>query len=377
MFQNKYPERFYKRIHKCTECGHQGILLEHAEHGSGYKCVCAFCTNSGKAKKTRMGALHDWNKKNRKEDYGVTVSKFLSGVIYKNKVIIMEGGCDDRSEINKACDNGEDCVMAALYSKENEWWVDPEQYPEKWVLVTEKNEKPDWFALEEYEKKFRAYVCGWWKDHVFVEQKINELTNGYYLLKYCEVNIVGDGAKVIIDDTEVMVACSNSIIKEMRNRSVVRKLCGTSIVQRMCENSIVQEMSDCSAILEMCDYSIVQKMSEKSAVKKMRTNSIVQEMNGSECIILEMTGNAAVLKMEGSVVLQMFDDSSVQEVYFPSSLVRMYDSSFARIITLDEMSDGPVYKGKKYVCTKIEVAGKKVSPDGVDEEKKDIICIKD
>ena len=57
----KYLGFFYKRIKSCKKCGSKGYL---AGHGKGYKCACSHCTRSGKVRRTRLGALIDWNQEN-------------------------------------------------------------------------------------------------------------------------------------------------------------------------------------------------------------------------------------------------------------------------------------------------------------------------
>lgn len=62
---------------------------------------------------------------------------------------------------------------------------------------------------------FREAVKDWWKVHVLVDQKIDELSIGYYRLKRCEV-------KKLLND--VKAVCGNSTVQEMWDNSIARDL---------------------------------------------------------------------------------------------------------------------------------------------------------
>lgn len=62
---------------------------------------------------------------------------------------------------------------------------------------------PDWFEQEEYKKVFRKAVADWWKALVLVDQKLDELNQGYYMLKCCVVKKLCNDVKVILNDSQV------------------------------------------------------------------------------------------------------------------------------------------------------------------------------
>ena len=121
--------------------------------------------------------------------------RFKSGIILKDKVVVAPGennshealldslGMED-SYINAT----KMFVRAELIPKDNEWWINPNEYPEKWEFIVEQDITPDWFDEENYEDMFRRSICEWWNNHVLVEQEIEELNEGYYRLKECKVN---------------------------------------------------------------------------------------------------------------------------------------------------------------------------------------------
>ena len=118
--------------------------------------------------------------------------QFKSGIILKNKIVIAQGADDSHSnlldELNIE-DNTENAmrrfVRAELVPPNNEWWTDPDT----WKINIDQDITPEWFDIdrEKYEEDFRIAVKEWWKIHVLIDQKVEELSSGYYRLKRCEV----------------------------------------------------------------------------------------------------------------------------------------------------------------------------------------------
>jgi len=123
-------------------------------------------------------------------------------------------------------------VRAELVPENDEWWVSPEENPEGWKFVVDQDITPDWFDREECEKMFRQAVCEWWKVHVLVDRKIDELNNGYYRLKRCEVKKLCNDVKVLLD---------SSTVGEMRESSTVGEMWGSSTVGEMWGSSTVRD----------------------------------------------------------------------------------------------------------------------------------------
>ena len=87
--------------------------------------------------------------------------QFKSGVILKKRVVIAPGENDSHSDLLESLgieDNflnaSKTFVRAELVPENNEWWVSPEEHPEKWKFVVDQDIIPDWFDQEEYEKVF-------------------------------------------------------------------------------------------------------------------------------------------------------------------------------------------------------------------------------
>ena len=165
--------------------------------------------------------------------------KFKSGIILKNKCVIAQGENDSHTALLEELGIKDDYigmtktfVRAELVPQNDEWWVNPEEEPSKWNFIVDQDEVPEWFDKEKYEKEFREYVCDWWKAHVLVDQKVDELSSGYYRLRRCKV-------KKLCKDVKVLL--SNSTVTEMWNNSTVTKMLGNSTVTKMWDNSTVRD----------------------------------------------------------------------------------------------------------------------------------------
>ena len=178
--------------------------------------------------------------------------QFKSGVILKNRIVIAPGENDSHSDLLESLGIEDDYlgaskkfVRAELVPKNDEWWVSPEEHPDKWVFIVDQDITPDWFDKEEHEKIFREAVCDWWKEHVLVDQKIDELNSGFYRLKRCEVKRLCKDVKVLLYGSQVGTMRENSQVGTMRESSQV----GT-----MRENSQVGEMWGSSTARDFKNY---------------------------------------------------------------------------------------------------------------------------
>ena len=155
--------------------------------------------------------------------------QFKSGIILKNKCVIAQGDNDSHSALLDELGIKDDYigmtktfVRAELVPQNDEWGVNPAEEPSKWTFIVDQDEVPEWFDKEKYEAEFREYVCDWWKAHVLVDQKVDELSSGYYRLKRCEV-------KKLLN--EVKIWCDSSTVQEMYDSSTVQKMCDSSTVR--------------------------------------------------------------------------------------------------------------------------------------------------
>ena len=211
--------------------------------------------------------------------------RFKSGVILKNKVVIAPGENDSHSDLLESLGIEDSYigatktfVRAELVPVNNEWWVSPEEEPDKWTFVVDQDITPDWFDRSEHEKTFRDAVCDWWKTHVLVDQKIDELNSGYYRLKRCEVKKLCNDVKALLDESKVGEMRENSQVGVMRENSQVGEMWENSQVGVMRENSQVGEMRENSQVGVMRENSQVGEMWENSQVGVMRENSQVGVM---------------------------------------------------------------------------------------------------
>ena len=205
--------------------------------------------------------------------------QFKSGIILKNKIVIAHGADDSHSnlldELNIE-DNTENAmrrfVRAELVPPNNEWWTDPDT----WKINIDQDITPEWFDIdrEKYEEDFRIAVKEWWKIHVLIDQKVEELSSGYYRLKRCEVKKLLKDVVTLLDNSTVQRMLDNSTVQRMYCNSTVQEMYCNSTVQRMCENSTVQRMCENSTVQRMWGNSTVQRMLDNSTVQRMYCNSI-------------------------------------------------------------------------------------------------------
>ncbi len=155
--------------------------------------------------------------------------RFKSGIILKSKVVIAPGENESHSDLLESLGIKDDYlnatktfVRAELIPENNEWWVNPEEHPEKWRFVVDQDITPDWFDQDESEKVFREAVCAWWKEHVLVDQEIDELNSGFYRLKRCEVKKLCNDVRVLCDSSQVGEMHGSSQVGEMHGSSTAR-----------------------------------------------------------------------------------------------------------------------------------------------------------
>ena len=212
--------------------------------------------------------------------------QFKSGIILKTRCVVAQGADDSHTTLLEELnikDTRENAmrkfVRVELVPPNGEWWTDPYT----WEINVDQDIVPDWFETdkEKYLDEFRKAVKEWWNVHVLVDQKIDELSSGYYRLKRCEVKKLLKDVQVLLDSSTVQKMYGSSTVQKMYCSSTVQKMYGSSTVQEMWGSSTVQEMWDSSTVQEMWDSSTVQEMWDSSTVQEMHGSSTVQEMHGS------------------------------------------------------------------------------------------------
>ena len=254
--------------------------------------------------------------------------QFKSGIILKNKIVVAPGKDDSHSNLLESLGIQDDYigasktfVRAELVPKNNEWWISPEEHPEKWTFVVDQDIVPEWFCKEESEKEFRAAVCTWWKSHILVDQKLEKLESGYYRLKRCEV-------KKLLND--VMADLYDSEVGEMRGSSQVGVMRESSQVGVMWESSRVGVMRESSQVGEMWESSQVGEMRGSSQVGVMRGSSRVGVMRRSSQVGVMRESSQVGVMRESSQVGVMRGSSQVGEMWESSRVGEMRESSTAK-----------------------------------------------
>ena len=209
--------------------------------------------------------------------------RFKSGLILKNRCVIADGANDSHSDLLESLgieDNIENAmrvfVRVELLPPNEEWWTDPDTWKEN----VDQDILPEWFKNDKdrYFDEFRKAVKDWWKEHVRIDEEIEELSSGYYRLKRCKVKNMLKDVKAMLDNSTVQDMRDNSTVQDMRDNSTVQNMWENSTVQDMWDNSTVQNMRDNSTVQNMWDNSTVQNMWENSTVQDMWENSTVQDM---------------------------------------------------------------------------------------------------
>ena len=203
--------------------------------------------------------------------------RFKSGIILKNKVVVAPGENDSHSDLLESLGIKDDYfgatnvfVRAELVPVNDEWWIDPAEEPDKWRFVVDQDMRPEWFDESEHEKIFLEAVCGWWKEHVLVDQKLEELSSGYYLLKRCEVKKLLNDVKVLLDSSQVGKMWDSSQVGKMRGSSQVGEMWDSSQVGTMWGSSQVDEMRGSSQVGTMWGSSQVGTMRDRSTARDFK-----------------------------------------------------------------------------------------------------------
>ena len=269
---------------------------------------------------------------------------FKSGLILKNRCVIAEGANDSHSDLLESLgieDNIENAmrvfVRVELLPPNEEWWTDPDTWKEN----VDQDILPEWFENDKdrYFDEFRKAVKDWWKEHVRIDEEIEELSSGYYRLKRCKVKNMLKDVKAMLDNSTVQNMLDNSTVQNMWNNSTVQNMWNNSTVQNMRENSTVQNMLNNSTVQNMRENSTVQDMWGNSTVQNMRDNSTVQNMWDNSTVqnmrenstVQNMLNNSTVQNMrENSTVQDMWGNSTVQNMRDNSTVQDMWDNSIAR-----------------------------------------------
>ena len=257
---------------------------------------------------------------------------FKSGLILKNRCVIAEGANDSHSDLLESLgieDNIENAmrvfVRVELLPPNEEWWTDPDTWKEN----VDQDILPEWFENDKdrYFDEFRKAVKDWWKEHVRIDEEIEELSSGYYRLKRCKVKNMLKDVKAMLDNSTVQNMWDNSTVQDMRDNSTVQNMRDNSTVQNMLDNSTVQNMRDNSTVQNMWGNSTVQNMWGNSTVQNMLDNPTVQNMRGNSTV-QNMWGNSTVQDMrDNSTVQNMLDNSTVQNMRDNSTVQNMRDNS--------------------------------------------------
>ena len=218
--------------------------------------------------------------------------RFKSGIIFKTRCVVAPVENDSHSYLLREL-NVDDTyinasrmfVRAELVPENDEWWTDPDG----WKFVVDQDVTPDWFDLDpgKYEEEFRQAVKAWWDEHVIVDEKIDELSSGFYRLKRCEVKKLLNDVKVYLDSSTVGKTYDSSTVGEMWDSSTVGEMYNSSTVGEMYNSSTVGEMYDSSTVGEMYNSSTARDFKNYPNIKihipKGGKFELVEHEEGKTC----------------------------------------------------------------------------------------------
>ena len=287
-----------------------------------------------RVKHQQLGFRSEVTDRNLSKGKGKKMHQNIKGIILKNKVVIVQGENNSYKHLLESQGIKEDCidttetfVQVMLIPDKNAWWLNPEEYPEAWKFSVNQNCTPKWFHQAKNEQVFREAVCAWWQKHVLVDQKINQLSAGYYWLKRCEVQKLRDDVCVLLDDSTVDEMCGHSAVTKMYGSSKISKMYEHSTVSEMFDLSVVDKMYGKSAVGEMRGRSSVGEMRENATIGKMKNSSAVSEMWNDSAIGQMYDNSAAGRTYHNSRIGMMFCNSIVGEMYSNSTVGKMNHSS--------------------------------------------------
>lgn len=252
--------------------------------------------------------------------------QFKSGIIFKDRVVVAPGGNESHSDLLESLGVEDDCfawakkfVRAELVPKSEEWWISPEEHPEKWTFIIDQDILPDWFDREEAEVRFRSAVCEWWKAHVLVNQNIETLSDGFYRIKGCEVGRLTGNVEVgklvssqvhMVDKKATIGSVLNSKIVTITGRSFVH-IVEYSEIGAMRENATI-EMLRCTKVDKMEGISLIKYTLDRSSIETMKMHARVLTakydtnihiMEDSSCVekLIDMS-NIEVMRNQSQVI---------------------------------------------------------------------------
>lgn len=252
--------------------------------------------------------------------------QFKSGIIFKNRVVVAPGGNESHSDLLESLGVEDDCfawakkfVRVELVPKSEEWWISPEEHPEKWTFIIDQDILPDWFDREEAEVRFRFAVCEWWKARVLVNQNIETLSDGFYRIKGCEVGRLTGNVEVgklvssqvhMVDQKATIGSVLNSKIVTITGRSFVH-IVEYSEIGTMRENATI-EMLRCTKVDKMEGISLIRYTVDRSSIETMKMHARVLTakydtnihiMKDSSCVenLIDMS-NIEIMRNQSQVI---------------------------------------------------------------------------
>lgn len=243
--------------------------------------------------------------------------RFRSGIIFQNGIVIAQADNDIHDDllaelgIEKTSEKeAKNYVCVELLPPDDAWWTEPDS----WELNIEQSRTPDWFntSREKYLDEFRDAVKKWWKEHVYVDQEIEELSSGYYRLKRCKVKRLKGDVMVYLCESEVGTMLENAQICDMFSGTRICEMREKSCVDVMWEDACVDNMFDESCVNAMFGDSHVYRMYDRACVVEMLGNSCVSEMLGNSHVDI-MWENTQVCRLhESAQVLEIMENAHVE-----------------------------------------------------------------
>lgn len=243
-----------------------------------------------------------------------------------------------------------------LHDQEDACWNDAKTWESYRVGKTNLDIKDDEQGIIEIIKNT---ISKWQSEHVLINQRIEKLSDDYYIFKDCIIDLIGGNTSVILynscvtlftdnayaietqeesvieilsknakienmlNKTSIFQALNNTYIENMKDKSTIHHMCDNAIINNARNNAYIETMSNHAAIRTMTDFSKVKEMENSSIINYMWNNTSIGKMS-NDTIVFTMEAQAHIDCMfDDAVVKHMKPDTKIKEIHDNVSILDM------------------------------------------------------
>lgn len=185
-----------------------------------------------------------------------------------------------------------DVLDIQMICKHDCWYQNLDMHWE--ILITAGQLIPDWYinSCDKYVQMIRDAFAKWHSYHVKVNESIQALDSGCYLLKGCQVKMLSNSVQIVYaEDTVIETMSGGATIFNMNNTTV----------ERMCQASKIHVSSGSSHIYMMTDDSMIKLAQDETEISAMIDRSRVEDLRYFASII-SITDECKVDHCAGKIV---------------------------------------------------------------------------